>query len=214
MSSAAQFYKAARPEPPRVIGLQLRPYSLGHHLTLHAYDSSFVNGAGALFSDMILGVLICSLTWKEWEVWKRSWKLAVFLKVWGWRMGKFDVKAEAEKFTAYLAEGSECPEVAVPSKGRALSAAWESRLKLFLVKELRLTVDEAMDYPLALAWQEYCAHGEQEGTLTLLSEGDKQSLEWLKSDEYKRMVAEAEAEGRKETAEMKAKAEAQKKGAN
>lgn len=214
MSSAAQFYRAARPEPPRVIGLQLRPYSLGHHINLHAYDSAFVKGAGALFIDMITSVFICSLTWKEWEDWKNSWKLKWALRFWGWRMGKFDVKAEAETFARYLAAGSECPEVTVPSKGRALTAAWESRLKLFLVKELRLTVDEAMDYPLALAWQDYCAHGEAQGTLTLLSEADKESLEWIKGDEYKRMVAEAEAEGRRETAAMKARAEAQKKGAN
>jgi hypothetical protein len=214
MSSAAQFYRAARPEPPRIIGLQLRPYSLGHHITLHAYDSSFLFHDTPRFYDLILGVFICSQTWGGWNDWRSSWKLPVFLKLWGWCFRKFDVRVEAAKFTKYIADGCECPEVAIPADARTLSGAWESRLKLFLVRRLRLSAEEAMDYPLALAWQEYCAFGESEGTITLLSESDKASLDFAGSNRMKDMIREAEEAARKEVEVMKSKAAAQREGAN
>lgn len=174
---------------------------MGHHIALHAYDSSFTAGRPR-FEDLVLGVFICSLTWKEWEAWKNSWKLPIVFKIWGWFSGKFDVRAEGERFTDYIGESSEVPEVAVPAKGRTLSAPWESRLTLFLIETLRLTHEQAMDFPLALAWQHYVAHGEREGHITLLSEADKQTLDFVHSDRMKEMLDEAKAAAKKEQEEL------------
>lgn len=218
MSPAAQYFKAARPEPPRIIGLQLRPYSLGHHVALHAYDSSFVKGSPDLFSDMILGVFICSQSWADWEAWRQSWKLPVFLKLWGKLAGKFDVKKEAERFTTYVHEGSFCPEAVTPTKGRELGAPWEARIQLFLLRELRLKFAGAMDFPLALAWQLYCAHHEAEGGMRLLTEAEIQQLDEQKTPDHRNRMAalmvEAEEAARREAEEMKAKAAAQNAGGN
>ena len=214
MSLAANFYRAARPEPPRCIGLQLKPYSLGHHITLMSYDSSFARGMSPHFDDLILSVLVCSMSWSEWNEWRRSWKLPIFLKVWGWLMGKFDLRSAAKTFSEYISEGCACPEVAVPASGKSLCAAWESRLKLFLVKELRLTHEQAMDYPLSLAWHEYSAHGELEGTLTLLSDADIATQDFLGSEEMQRLVQEANESGKREVEEMKKKVYEQPTGAN
>ncbi len=194
---AANFFRAARPEPPRCIGLQLRPYSLGHHIALHAYDSSFTVGKPR-FEDLVLGVFICSQTWAGWEAWRNSWKLPIVFKIWGWFAGKFDVRAEGERFTDYIAQASEVPEVAVPAKGRTLSAPWESRLTLFLIETLHLTHEQAMDFPLALAWQHYVAHGEREGNITLLSEADKSGLEFAQSDRFKDLLEQAKEDAKKE----------------
>ncbi len=194
---AANFFRAARPEPPRCIGLQLRPYSLGHHIALHAYDSSFTQGRPR-FEDLVLGVFICSQTWAGWEAWRSSWKLPIMFKIWGWFAGKFDVRAEGERFSAYITQSSETPEVAIPAKGRALSAPWESRLTLFLIKHLRLTYEQAMDFPIALAWQHYTAHGELDGSITLLSDADKETLDFVHSDRMKAMLDEAKEAAKKE----------------
>ena len=214
MSSAANYCKAARPEPPRCIGLQLRPYSLGHHITLRAYDSTFLNGQPPVYSDLVLGVFICSQPWRGWQEWKDSWKFPVFLKIWGWLNRRFHVEHESEKFAAYLSAGQECPEVNVPANARSLEAAWESRLRLFLIRELRLSHEEAMDYPLALAWQDYCAWGEEAGRITLLSDADRAGLDFVKSDRFTELARAAEEAGRAELAEMKARAEKQPTGAN
>ena len=198
MSTAENYFKAAHPNPPRCIGLQLRPYSLGHHVALRASDSSFLKGDGEVYRDLILGVFICSQTWAEWHAWRRSWKLPVFLKIWGWCYRKFDIKSEYERFVEYLKEGEAVPELSVPMKGRTLVSSWENRIKLFLVREMGLKVDEAMDYPLALAWEEYCAFGEREGFLTLTSDSDIESLEFASSDRCKEMLKEAQEAARKE----------------
>ncbi len=212
--SAANYFKAASPEPPLCIGLRLRPYSLGHHLALRAYDSTLLSGQPPLYTDLILAVFICSQTWRGWQEWKESWKFPVFLKVWGCCQRRFHVEQEAQKFAAYIADGETCPEVNVPANARTLDAAWESRLKLFLIRELRLTHEEAMDYPLALAWQDYCAHGEETGRLTLLSEADKAGLDYLKSDRYAALVRASDEAGRAELDKMKAQAAKQPAKAN
>ena len=62
-----------------------------------------------------------------------------------------------------------------------------------------------MDRPLNLSWMEYCAHGESNGSIELFSEADRQAQEFLKSDEFKAMLQEAEEAGRREAAEMKAR---------
>lgn len=200
MSTAESYFKAACQDPPKCIGLQLRPYSLGHHVSLHAANSSFLNGSGALFTDLILGVFICSQSWAEWQAWRQSWKLPVFLRVWGWMYRKFDVKAEGERFAGYLRDGETIPELSVPGSGKTLVSPWENRIKLFLVRELRLSAAEAMDYPLALAWQEYCAHGEREGFLTLLSDAEKESLDFVHSDRCKEMLRKAKEQAQSEQA--------------
>lgn len=209
----SDYCKAARPEPPRCIGLQLRPYSLGHHVSLRAYDSVLLNG-GFLYSDFILAVFICSQSWQGWQEWKSSWKFPVFLKLWGCFAGRFDLKREGEVFAAYLAEGERSPEVNIPTESRALSGAWESRLKLFLIRELGLTHEQAMDYPLALAWQDYCAAGEEAGKISLISDADRKGLEFVHSDRYRDLAQEAQDAALRELEEMKAKAAQQKEKAN
>ena len=77
---SAKYYAAERPETPRCLGIKLAPYSLGHRVTLHAYGNSFVTGGEWTFPDLILGVLICSQTFKEWTATRRNPFLGLFLK--------------------------------------------------------------------------------------------------------------------------------------
>lgn len=205
MPLSADYCKAARSEPPVCIGLRVRPYSLGHDITLRAYNSSVLSH-NPIYSDFILAVFICSRTWGEWSGWKDSWKLPLWLKVWGRCAGRFDIPAEWKKFEAYLIEGRQCPEVNVPDQSREMSGAWESRLKMFIIQKLRFTYEQAMDYPLALAWQDYCADGEESGKVSIMSEADKASVEFIGSDRQRQLVKEAEEAGRRELEEMKRRA--------
>ncbi len=208
MDNAANFYKAARPDLPRCVGLQMRPYSLGHHITLRRFDISFLKGEPR-YADLILGSFICSQTWNGWHEWLNSWKFKWLLRAWGWLQRKCNVRREAEIFAEYILQGSKAPEVAIPSKSDALCSPWEIRLKLFLMREFRLNAEQAMDYPLALAWQEYCASLESEGKITLLSESDEAALSAVGSDRISELVAKAKADHAAEVEEMKSRAAGQ-----
>lgn len=203
---SAHYYAAEASETPRCIGLKLRPYSLGHRLTLLAAGNSFVIGEEWSFQDLILGVLVCSQTRAEWEKTKGNPFLGLFLKFWGWKAGKFNIAEEGKKFARYILDGSYHPEVNLPaSGGKELVSPWEVRLKMFLMRELHLTEAQAMDRPLSLAWLEFCAHGEVNGSIELFSEADRQSVDFIKSDEFKAMVAEEEAKARAEHEARKAR---------
>lgn len=203
MQNAENYFAAAEPNTPRCIGLKLRPYSLGHHVLLHAYNSSFLTSSDPTFADLIFGVFICSQSWRGWAEWKDSWKFPVFLKLWGWIQRRFNIEREATAFREYLIAGSRTPELVVPAAAESLNAPWEPRLKMFLVEKFKLTAEEAMDYPLALAWQEYCAHAEAEGRLKLLGESDEKAFELSGSDELQAMLAQAKADHLRETEAMR-----------
>jgi len=196
---SAQYYAAERPETPRVIGVKLAPYSLGHRVTLHAYGNSFANGKEWTFSDLILGVLICSQSWTEWNRTRANPFLGMFLKFWGWKAGRFNIAEEGKKFAAYIHAGSYHPEVNSPaSGGKEMVSPWELRVKLFLMRELGLSETAAMDRPLNLAWLEYCAHGELNGSIELFSATDREAQEFMQSEEFKTMLREANEAARAE----------------
>lgn len=209
----ADYCQTACQEAPRCVGLQLGAYSVGHHILLRGYDSGFLRGKPT-YQDLILGVFICSQTWRGWQEWKSSWKFPVALKLWGWVAGRFDIPKQAELFAAYIANGEECPEINVPDDARTLVGAWESRLVRFLTNQMKLSHEAAMDYPLALAWHDYCAWAEEEGRIKLLSEADKATIAYAKSDRFQELAREAAEAGRRELEEMKARAMSQKEGSN
>lgn len=207
MEVAARHFRAAVPHLPICLGMQLRPYSLGHHTLLCASASPFItNGSDDMRSmhvGLVSGAFICSRGWRETHEWFGSWKLGFWFRLWGFFMRRADIAAEAEVFKNYVAEGERRPDISSPANGKMLVARWESRIKLFLIKELRLTVEEAMDYPLAMAWQEYCAHNEQEDRMTLVSDGQMDAVSFFQSEDGRRMAREAEEAARKEADAMR-----------
>lgn len=67
-------FRAAIPEPYRVLGLKLKPFSLGHYFILHRHGCAFVSDepATATREDLVFAVLVCSMTAKEFESWWSS----------------------------------------------------------------------------------------------------------------------------------------------
>lgn len=78
--------QAALPAPAVVLGMLLRPYSLGHELWLVREESPFLFGNAGdprLKTALPAAVLICSQSWNELSVMRRDWLLS--LKLWVWR---------------------------------------------------------------------------------------------------------------------------------
>ena len=59
----ASYFDASYPEPWQLLGITLRPFSLGHYLKLQRLDCAFVSEKSetATLGDLLLGVLVCSL---------------------------------------------------------------------------------------------------------------------------------------------------------
>ncbi len=55
------------PEPYTILGLSLRPFSLGHFLLLQRFNCGFVSDKPTLggIDDLILGCCVCSMTYEE-----------------------------------------------------------------------------------------------------------------------------------------------------
>jgi hypothetical protein len=50
-----------------ILGLELRPFCLGHYFLMEKYKCAFISEVGGEvgFSDLLIGLLICSRTYEE-----------------------------------------------------------------------------------------------------------------------------------------------------
>jgi len=57
------YFSAAYPEPWQIIGVNLRPFSIGHFLKLKRLDCAFVADGESVASvgDLLLGIIVCSM---------------------------------------------------------------------------------------------------------------------------------------------------------
>ena len=188
-------YRAACPAPAVVMGLLLRPYSLGHDLRLTGLGNPLHNSDSATPRQLSEAVLICSQGWRETE--RMPWDFLLSFKMWHWRrrVRVWQCKAETElaRFIQYRNEGSlEFPPSGVidpsrPGGTKVAGAPFVLRLHHFLVMHLRLTEAEAWDYPLGLAKCRWGCYWEEYGDAALYNEME------ASADAYARkMDAEAE----------------------
>lgn len=156
------FYLAAVPEPVTLLGLRLRPFSLGHNLLLHRIESAFVVGGKVGYDDLAASVLICAQTYREAVACFDDPKLRRFMLKWHrkltgdvwWRRAlrltvrPVDLKAKSEAFTKYIEDGSRMPYYDVPAD-RVGESQIESihAVQLALMAKTTLTEAELMDRP-------------------------------------------------------------------
>ncbi len=69
---ANSIFRATQPEPYRILGLRLKPFSLGHFLILSRHGCSFVapGAATATRQDLVFACLICSMDYDEFNEWQ------------------------------------------------------------------------------------------------------------------------------------------------
>lgn len=85
------------------------------------------------------------------------------------------------------------PTVAAPdAKGRALGAPYDTSLVQFLIRELRLSAEQAFEYPLALAEVHYLTWLEREGGLRILNAFEMEFEEYCREGNEKAAKLAAE----------------------
>ncbi len=191
MNSAA-YFTAAIPEPFRILGLSLKPLSLGRYRLLKRFDVAFVadGPANAESKDVILGVLICSqrvndfLEWLDLHPKKRMKDLAR----WGRKVcprarfcklpivGRFFLREipslieKVQMFQAYIRESSQVPQYWNLSGDEGGSGAhWSHTVEVALRSEVGWSKYEIDEEPLSKALADYFKFAESQGAIRLMT---------------------------------------------
>lgn len=175
----AAYVAAAIPEPFQILGLRLKPLCLGHYFLLERFENAFVSNkdAVATFDDLIMGVLICSMTYEEFMefLFQSDFEEQVFQ--WGKKCGVFDLAEKCRLFHEYITKGSEQPIVFYEQEqGAPTGAHWGELLKLVLTGELGYTSSEALNLPLTQALHEFYKNAENKGIVTIAREDEVEAV--------------------------------------
>lgn len=168
----AAFQRAASAQTFRVLGLPLRPLTLGHLFLLHEHESAYVREAAPAADDLILSVLICAQPHRHA---KRLLTLRpfrpffwAFLKLWGFQSRRLNWIHEARKFQAYLEHHQTLPAIRrAPgvTEVRTLGAPEHWSLLTMLMIDFHMSEAEALDTPLLKAHLLWATQAEREGSI-------------------------------------------------
>jgi len=203
----AALARAAQPVPVIVLGMLLRPFSIGHILQFHREGIVDAASRGIMTpQELTSAVLICCQSWEQSAGIERDTFLP--LKMWAWKKrvewaAKRNAKrrtaagllpdyfpGERDTFNAYLIAGSadfpisDTPRNDRSSPSRIPGAPFILRLQQWLMTRFGITEAAAWDYPFGLAKMRWATHWEMEGGLDIENEHDKS---------FERFVAEHEA---------------------
>lgn len=179
------FYLAAVPEPWTILGLKLRPFSLGHIILLHRIESAFVTAGIPTYDDLALSVFICSRTYEEalaafddkglgrfMSAWARALtggdKWAVR---WGWRKGKvIDLASNCRDFANYISAHSKIPSYDFnPADFSQMDCPEVQLVKVRLMREMHFTESELLNRCWALCLWDYVTLQASEGKVKMIA---------------------------------------------
>jgi len=174
-----KFLNAIAPEPYTVLGLRLKPFSLGHAILLQRHGCDPVRD----YESLITGVTICAHTWDEFHTLADDKWLPWRMRIWAWRVGNFNIVAKIKMFNEYVADAMESPEVfeSNDKPSNRLGAPFFSVLKTTLCAKLGYTRDEALNLPFGEALFDYFSFWEIEGGCELVGDHDLEMREMAES---------------------------------
>lgn len=197
---ADKFLEAAIPEPVRVFGLRLRPFSLGHLLLLDRLGSPYIRGGNIGINDLLLAVWICargfrentelldsSEFWSKVKAWKRSvvigrWLLALTLR-------KFEFAPRFVAFHNYMRSGQEIPKYFFESGkfSQSMGAPWMQTVRVRAIRDLGYSQDEVMDMPLSLLLWDYITLSELDGNVRIFDKQEHEEMTKAADEFHERM---------------------------
>jgi hypothetical protein len=175
----AAFSRAAIPEPYRILGKKILPFKLGHEILFQRFDIAYSveNPSEPGFSDLVMGVLICS---SKPEQFIESMKSRLFpLKMWLWGKicGRFDMFEKFRLFTDYMNEGRDIPQLWPNGEGEKIQ---KTSMAETLYSSLRvkngLSHDEAMNTELWPLIRALVADAELNGKVDIKKVDDKEVI--------------------------------------
>lgn len=183
----AAFARASVPTPIAILKLPLRPYSVGHSIWLQAAGNPLAEDSGAFSitaEHVIEAVWTCASGWRELATQQARWLTLLKLRSWGRRARREDLAGAAVEFQKYRRAGSSVPPLKPPEGGgRTLGAPLAATLVQFLVNHFGKSEEEALDYPLGLAYWHFAAHQEREGAMRIVNAAEMEFENWCEARE-------------------------------
>ena len=195
---SAAYFNAAIPEPFRILGLTLKPLSLGRYRLLKRFDVAFVADEATKggVSDLILGLLICSMRVDEFVTWANSKSFARDVRRWSrslcrfpilgflpwygkrWReKHSFNIVEKMGLFGAYISQHTKVPSYWDETQSDTTSAAhWSQSLDVLLRSELGWTNEEINEEPLSKALSDGFKLAENKGQVRLMTDQELQMI--------------------------------------
>lgn len=192
-------FRAAFPDPYRILGLSLLPLSLGRYRLLKRFGCAFVaeGVARAEAGDLLLGVVICSMRCQGFLDFLEAKNFRRQISRWGRRVspfpwigylpwiGKawrdrysFNLLEKLNLFKRYIEEAQTVPNYISTSAGdRQSKSHWSDNVEIVLRSELGWTREEIEEAPLSKALNDYFNHAERQGLVVILTDDDLQAAE-------------------------------------
>jgi len=197
---SAAYFQAAVPEPFRILGLSLRPMSIGRYRLMQRFNVAFVadGPAKAGIADLLLGILICSMRCDEFKAWANSPSFARDVRRWSrqinpapfvgrlpwvgrlWRdRHAFNVYEKIALFKRYLKTSYKTPLYwDLTQNDRVSGAHWSQSIEITLRSKVGWSKEEIDEEPLSKALMDFYKFAENEGAIQLMSD---QEIELLKA---------------------------------
>jgi hypothetical protein len=174
------FSTALVAEPFRILGLDLRPFSLGHffHMRRHGVAFAADEPTAPAIGDLVLAVLICSQTFDGFEQLLRDGKIERFVLRWGRKIKQYDFIEKVKIFQRYQSAGCEAPPYwEKDSENKSVTGThWSQALKCCAVTNLGYGAGEVMDAPLARVLSDYYRWLEAEGHIQVMTREETMEL--------------------------------------
>jgi hypothetical protein len=199
------FYEAALPEPFTILGLRLRPLSMGHLIILHRIGSPFVVDTEELtgLGDLAVACLICSKTYQEGQELISDPDLPGALYRWGRRLTKphwwnrrreIDLAEKFGLFADYIKAATEIPDHYWTQEGGSVDAPMVQTVKVQLLMKTSLTETELLDRPWRLCLWDMLTIRALEGQLRFV-DGDKLVEAQARADAFAEQIKAREGNG-------------------
>jgi hypothetical protein len=191
---SASPFTARVPEPYRILGLKLKPLSLGRYCLLRRFDCAFVSeepDAIARPADLVLGVFICAQSCREFLELLSNGKFQIEIQRWGHKLFEtgpwakhlpkklrrpkpFNYVEKVALFKSYLSDSVKIPKYWEEHEGDANSsgAHWTDCMEGVLRGELNWTEGEVNERPLSKAIGDYYKWMESKGAIHLVSDDE------------------------------------------
>ncbi len=176
---SAAYVQAAIPEPFRILGLKLKPFSFGHYLILKRFDCAFVSEvqASATRDDLIFCVLVCSMSHDEFLKFIERKDIIKQIRKWGRRIGWFDLKEKALLLQQYIDQGTQQPKFWILKEDdKPGGAHWSQVIATTLRGKVGYTRDDLMNCPLTQAFSDFYKHAEECGVIRLMTEAEAEAV--------------------------------------
>lgn len=165
------FFRALRPEPVRVLGVDLLPFSLGHAIHLKRFEAYPVMTP----PDLLLALLVCSCRFDDLPAVLGDRWLPVKMKLWGWTHRNWDFALKMQAFHDYVSAGSLGPDIYEKDQHESMElpgAPWLAHLKTVLMAELGYSRTEVLNTPYGECLWDYYTHWENRKQVDIVDDSN------------------------------------------